>query len=132
MRERLYEGLAPSFHDEEMEIIFASQEATCFMGISDAGKAVAMLEVSLRNFVDGCLGGPVGYIEGIYVVPEARGRRYGGKLVEFAESWFRTKGCRDMAADSVIDNVEAQRFFQHIGFEETFRIVQFKKPLDGA
>ena len=67
MRHELYGELSAQFHEAEMELIFSSKEATCFIGLRESGAAVAMLEVSLRNFVDGCLGGPVGYIEGIYV-----------------------------------------------------------------
>ena len=129
LRESVYEGLEESFHDEEMEILFSSSEAASFLGLSDNGEVIGMLELSLRNFVDGCLGGPVGYVEGIYLTPDHRGQGLGRELLEFAAEWCRSKGCREMAADSELDNVNAQQFLAGNGFEETYRVVEFKKPL---
>ena len=133
MREQLYSGLDAAFHDREMELILASAEAACFLSLMTASaEPVAMLEVSLRNFVDGCLGGPVGYIEGIYVVPSLRAGGHGRELVQFAARWFRSKGCREMAADAELENREAQQFLSRAGFVETFRIVEFKRSLDDS
>jgi aminoglycoside 6'-N-acetyltransferase I len=131
MRQELYQDLDPEFHEEEMELIFSSAEATCFIGTAESGTAIAMLELSLRNFVDGCLGGPVGYVEGIYIVPGHRKRGYGRELIEFAASWFRLKGCRDMAADAELTNSVAQDFLTRAGFDETYRIVHYKRSLGG-
>src|SRR5262249_43060245 len=108
MRLDLYGGLDPGFHEAEMDLIFSSPQAKCFIGLAEWGAAIALLEVSLRNFVDGCLGGPVGYLEGIYVMPERRKRGHGRELVQFAVNWFRSKGCHDMAADAELTNLEAQ------------------------
>lgn len=130
LRKALYHGLAASFHEREMELILASAEATCFIGYDATDEAVAMLELSLRNFVDGCLGGPVGYVEGIYLAPQTRGRGEGRRLLDFAAGWFRSRGCQDMAADAELDNEEAQRFLKRAGFEETFRIVEYRRSLD--
>ena len=129
MRQELYGDLDPQFHEAEMELIFSSAQATCFIGLSESGAAVAMLEVALRNFVDGCLGGPVGYVEGIYVTPEQRKRGYGRELTQFAMNWFRSRGCRDMAADAELTNLEAQGFLRKVGFDETYRIVEYKRSL---
>jgi aminoglycoside 6'-N-acetyltransferase I len=129
MREELYRGLDAAFHDQEMELIFCSAEAACFLGMTESGEPVAMLEVSLRNFVDGCLGSPIGYIEGIYVAPDLRDDGHGRELVQFAAQWFRSKGCRDMAADAELENFAAQQFLTRAGFVETFRIVEFKRSL---
>lgn len=128
MREELYPGLDAEFHEQEMALIFASPEAACFLGMTESGEPAAM-EVSLRNFVDGCLGGPVGYIEGIHVAPHLRNSGYGRELVQFAAKWFRAKGCRDMAADAELENLAAQEFLARAGFVATFRIVEFKKSL---
>ena len=129
MREEVYRGLDATFHEKEMALIFSSAEAACFLGMTESGEPVAMLEVSLRNFVDGCLGGPVGYIEGIHVAPHLRNGGYSRELVRFAAKWFRAKGCRDMAADAELENLAAQEFLTRAGFVETFRIVEFKKTL---
>ena len=129
MRQQLYTGLDEAFHRDEMEAIVSSDDLACFLAIADRGGVIGMIELSLRNLVDGCIGGPVGYIEGLYVKPEFRGQSCGRQMVAFAESWFAERGCRDIATDAEIDNAEAKEFYRRIGFDETWRIVEFKKTL---
>ncbi|MDJ0618822.1 MAG: GNAT family N-acetyltransferase [Calothrix sp. MO_192.B10] len=129
MRQTLYTGLESEFHEQEMQWIFNSVDKACFILLSDSDKVMGFLEVSLRNLVDGCLGSPVGYIEGIYLQPQYRGLGYGWQIIDYAAEWFRTQGCQDMATDAELDNIDAQQFYQNIGFQETYRIVEFKKSL---
>ena len=58
----------------------------CVFVAEDDGKAIGMLELSLRPHVDGCDSSPVPFIEGWYVVPEARRSGVGGALVKAAEA----------------------------------------------
>lgn len=88
-----------------------------------------MIEVSLRNVVDGCPTSPVGYVEGIYIDPEHRGSGLARQLLEQAEDWCRSKGCTEIATDAELDNQDAQRFHERMGFEETYRIVEYRKKL---
>ncbi len=132
LRKELYRDVEDTFHDTEMELIFSAADATCFLGDTDSGETVAMLELTLRNYVDGCLGRPVGYIEGIYLRQGWRGRNNGRALVDFAAEWFRSRGCRDMAADAELDNTRAQAFLAAVGFFETYRVVEFKKSLENT
>lgn len=128
-RKALYSPLEDAFHEAEMRQIFASEAQACFLALDESGVPLGFMELSLRNFVDGCLGSPVGYVEGLYVVPEARGRGIARKLLRHAIQWSREHGCRDIAADSEIRDEEAQRFWAAMGFRETFRIVEFKLTL---
>ena len=70
LREDLYRGINRSFHEQEMELYLADATKECFLAIDGGGMACGLVEVSLRNVVDGCLSSPVGYIEGIVVDPE--------------------------------------------------------------
>lgn len=131
MRQALYSGCEETFHLQEMHAILTSREMACFLAKSEVGDSViGMIELSLRNIVDGCLGSPVGYIEGLYIKPEFRGRGFGRQFVTFADSWFISAGCREMATDTEFDNEDAQRFFRSLDFDETWRIVEFRKRLD--
>lgn len=129
MRQELYPGLEPEFHDGEMEWIRDSKEAAAYIALADDGEPVGLLEVSLRNVVDGCIGGPVGYVEGIYLEPSFRRKGLGAKLMEFATDWCRKRGCNDMATDAEIENVEAQEFYRETGFTEVSRTVGFTRSL---
>lgn len=129
MREDLYSGVDDAFNEFEMALILGSTDRACLLVRAPNDDAVGFIEVSLRNVVDGCLGGPVGYIEGIYLVPSWRGLGLGPGMIEAVSEWFRAQGCRDMATDAEMDNAEAQQFWSDLGFEETWRIVQYRKSL---
>lgn len=130
MRLAAYRGVSDDFHAQEMRTILSAPDAASFLGLTEAGEPVALLELSLRNYVDGCLGKPVGYIEGIYIEPDHRGAGHGRTLVDFAAAWFRERGCREMAADAELDNTAAQAFIARLGFKETYRVVEYKKSLE--
>jgi aminoglycoside 6'-N-acetyltransferase I len=129
MREDLYTGVEDAFHKAEMALILDSGDQACLLVRSPNDDAVGFIEISLRNVVDGCLGGPVGYIEGIYLVPSWRGLGLGPGMIEAVAEWFRSQGCRDMATDAELENEEAQQFWSELDFEETWRIVQYRKSL---
>ena len=130
MREALYLDLSAEFHDEEMSSIRRSPDKDCRVALADDGVVTGFVEVSLRNFVDGCLTSPVGYIEGIFVKPAYRGQGIGERLVSAATEWAKSKGCVEMATDSELDNTDAQTFHKRMGFVETYRVVEFKKSIE--
>lgn len=129
LRAALYRDLDPAFHRDEMESLLTSPEAACFL-VWLSAEVIGMLELSLRNFVDGCIGGPVGYIEGIYLQPSHRGGGRGRRLIEFAAEWARCHGCTNLATDAEIDDLAAQDFYRRIGFAERWRTVGFTLSLE--
>lgn len=97
----------------------------------DGGEVIAFAEVSLRyDYVNGCETSPVVFLEGIYVQPEQRGRGIARALVAAAEQWGRAQGCSELASDALIDNLASHRFHAGAGFEETERVVYFRKLFD--
>jgi aminoglycoside 6'-N-acetyltransferase I len=128
MRMDLFPSLDTETNKKELEIILSSKIFKDFIGYID-NEPAALLELSFRNIVDDCLSSPVGYIEGIYVKEKYRGNNYGKKLVEFAEDFFRKKGCTEIASDAEIENTGSYKFHMRCGFKETYRVVQFKKNL---
>ena len=128
LRKLVYTDCSDEFHEEDINIWMRDEDKECFL-IEEDGQVVGFLEASLRNIVDGCLTSPVGFMEGICLFPEFRGRGFSKQLMAVAEDWMKAKGCTEMGSDSDLDNESAIRFHQANGFEETFRIVQFKKKL---
>ncbi len=61
--------------------------------------AVAILELSIRLDIPGLEGQPVGYVEGLYIKPEARGGRLARRLLEESHRWAREHGCTGFASD---------------------------------
>ena len=130
MREVLYTGVDRAFHLQEMDIFHQDESKQCFLAVSEAAQApCGFIEVTLRNIVDGCLTSPVGYVEGIYVDPEIRQSGIGRQLLFRAEEWCRSMGCTEMGIDAELDDTSAQQFHEHMGFKETYRIVEYRKSL---
>ena len=101
----------------------------CVFVAEESGALAGMLELSLRPYADGCAGSPVPFIEGWYVVPEARRRGIGGALVKAAEQWASAHAYREMASDALIDNRASLEAHAALGFEEVERVIRFRKSL---
>ncbi len=130
LRAALYTGLTAAFHHAEIELILAVDDKTCFLLLTgEAGTPAGFAEAALRNVVDGCLSSPVGYLEGIYVAPVYRGEGFAKALFDRVESWCAHKGCTEMGCDAELENEAAQRFHRHLGFEETYRTVGYRKAI---
>ena len=54
----------------------------------------------------------------------------GRALVEAAEAWARSKGCRLMASDAYIDNTVSIESHARLGYREVEHLVHFAKDLD--
>jgi aminoglycoside 6'-N-acetyltransferase I len=101
MRDDLYPLHPEAFHAAEMQLYHHADDKECYLAVDeDSEEAVGMIELSLRNVVDGFTSSPVGYIEGIYVVPEFRGLGTGKALLAQAIRWFKRLGCTEMATDA--------------------------------
>ena len=64
-----------------------------------------------------------------FSVPEQRRKGVARALVDAVASWGRSKSCAEFASDALLDNVESHRMHQALGFEETERVVYFRKLL---
>jgi aminoglycoside 6'-N-acetyltransferase I len=74
----------------------------------------------------------VPYVEGWYVVPEARRRGMGSGLMAAAETWARARGSAEIASDAVIGNLPSERAHRALGFVEVERAIHFRKDLQVA
>ena len=127
-RRALYHDLTTEFDNKEMSQIEKSDHQESFLIVSE-GVFIGLVELSLRNMVDGCLSSPVAYIEGIYLVAEQRGKGRGKVIIEWIKEWGRSKGCTELASDVEIDNISSQQFHKSVGFSETYRVVEYKMDL---
>ena len=128
-RKAVYEDDDENAHRAEMQSYFNDDARACFVLVNEEDEMVGLLEMSLRNIVDGCVSSPVGYIEGIYVSAAERGQGLGRMLTEKARAWALNKGCTELGTDALITNKPAQQFHQRMGFEEVDRVVVYKMSL---
>ncbi|MEM0896203.1 MAG: aminoglycoside 6'-N-acetyltransferase [Verrucomicrobiota bacterium] len=127
-RRILFGEVDPEIGAFDIDRMLYSESEQCVFAVED-GVAIGFAEMALRNLVDGCRTSPVGYLEGIYVKPEYRGRGIARILLNHAEQWAISKGCTEFASDTEIQSVESQSFHRNMGFEETFRLVLYRKEL---
>jgi len=92
-------------------------------------RILGFAEVSVRPYAEGCLGSKVAYLEGWYVVPEARGQGVGRALVAAAETWGREQGCRELASDTEPENDVSTAAHLALGFEDVGLVRCFRKEL---
>lgn len=103
------------------------------LAISADHRAVGLVEASKRrDYVNGTSSSPVAFVEGLYVEPAARRKGVARALLLIVERWAADEGCNELASDSSLDNVAAHAVHRALGFEETERVVYFRRIVDGA
>jgi len=129
---RMRKGIWPEAPDEyldyDMDDVLSSDRNAVFFALLE-GSAVGMIEVHLKESAEGCFSSPVGYLEAWFVNEDMRGKGAAGALIDAAENWARTKGCRDMASDTWLENAVSIRAHAKMGYSEVERLVHFVKQL---
>ncbi len=106
-------------------------DLAAFIARDPAGRPQGFAEAAIRHdYVNGCKTSPVGFLEGIYVVPEARRQGVASQLIAAVEAWVRERGCTELASDASIDNTASHSLHEALGFAETQRVVFFRRLLD--
>ena len=131
LREALWPDEDPSRHLEDAaDILGRPERAVAFLAFDERGAAIGFAEATLRSdYVNGTESSPVGFLEGWYVVPAQRGTGIGRALVTAVERWTQQCGCAELGSDALLDNVDSHRAHAACGFEETERVVYFRKRL---
>jgi len=113
----------------ENQRLLASDNDALFVAFS-ADVPIGAAHVSLRReYVEGTAGGTVGYLEGLFVLPEHRLQGAGRGLLAECRKWALANACDAFASDCEIGNEAGYRFHLKTGFEEASRNVHFTMPL---
>ena len=131
MRGALWPSGAGGEHAREIAALLAEPGETLnLIARDDDGHALGFLEASIRHdYVNGCKTSPVAFLEGIFVWPAARGQGVARALVAEAEAWARQRRLSEFASDAPVENSASQAMHEALGFEETQRVVFFRKQL---
>jgi aminoglycoside 6'-N-acetyltransferase I len=113
----------------EMAEISADLMLPVFVIARPDGTLGGFVETALRPWASGCATRPVGYIEAWYVDLDLRRQGWGGWLVHAAEAWAAEQGCQEMASDCELDNSISYQAHLALGYEETLRIIEFRKSI---
>lgn len=131
LRRELWPQSSDGEHLADMNAACAEPERfAAFVAYDESGRAIGFVEASARtDYVNGTTSSPVGFLEGIHVIPGSRHQGVGRALVERVERWARDVGCTEMASDALLDNSASHAVHRALGFVETERVVYFRKGL---
>ncbi|MBR4291790.1 MAG: GNAT family N-acetyltransferase [Oscillospiraceae bacterium] len=129
----LAQRLWPHHRPDELQAEFVSllqnSNAAVFLAFQ-AATPIGFAQCQLRHdYVEGTESSPVGYLEGIFVLPEYRKTGVARMLLTSCESWAKEQGCTEFASDCELGNTESLRFHLNVGFTEANRIICFTKKL---
>lgn len=130
MSHALFPDATHEEHLADLQRVRERPDAEIFVIERPTGLLAGFVEVGGRDYAEGCLTSPVGYIEAWYVDPDVRKLGYGRGLLAAAEAWARAQGYREMASDALIDNNASQQAHERSGYKVVDRVVQFHKSLE--
>ena len=131
MREALWPSPARE-HAGEIGRYFAgtiNEPLEVLLAFDEQMKAIGLIELSIRAYVEGCETDRVAFVEGWYVVPASRGHGVGAALIDAAESWARSQGCTELGSDAEVEDAASAAAHLAVGFIETGVVRCFKKLL---
>ena len=123
-------GLWPHHTPDAMAETLEMPDAAFFLAFAEK-TSVGFAQCQLRHdYVEGTDSSPVGYLEGIYVLPGHRRQGIAKALLSACESWAKSMGCREFASDCELTNKDSLRFHLNVGFREANRIICFVRELN--
>src|SRR2546429_1463983 len=132
LRHALWPEGSEADHREAIDRFFggdAREPLAVLLAEDGAGCPIGLAELSIRAYAEGCHTDRVAYLEGWYVVPDARNRGVGRALIAAAEVWGRSQGCVEFASDAELTNDASAAAHQAVGFIEVGRVRCFRKDL---
>ena len=132
LRSRLWPHAAESEHLRDMSDALARGHCVR-LALTPHGSAIGFVEASKRvDYVNGTSSSPVVFLEELYVEPGWRRKGVARALVAEVERWALAERCSELASDSPLENVVAHAAHRALGFEETERVVYFRRALRGG
>ncbi len=105
-------------HAPEIEAFFLGKrdEPDAVFFVQDGGgRVLGLLELAIGSELLEMHNERIGYIEGLFVEPEARGSNVARKLLEFSREWAREQRCTVLASDRAERVIVHQRFAANSG-----------------
>lgn len=129
LRKKLWHACPEEKHLREIQESLTCEKRHAFIAYADGGIPVGFIEVSLRDYAEGCTQSPVGYVEGWFVDEAYRRKGVGRILMTAAEQWAREHGCTQIASDAEQANATSIDAHKHLGFKPYNTLVHFIKDI---
>ena len=128
LRQQLHPDYRIDVHEDEIALLLNDPLEAGF-GAFVGESLVGFIEVSERPWGEGCETAPVGWIENLLVRSGSRQQGIGRSLVDATANWSRTRGLSELGSDVVFENETSLVTHSRWGFEETMRLVMFRKRI---
>ena len=132
LRVALWPEASADVHAAEIGEFFAGrarEPVAVLVAENMEGDIIGFVELSIRTSAEGCETDHVAFVEGWFVVREARRRGVGRALMAAAETWGRTQGCAELGSDTQASNRISRAAHAATGFEEVALVRCFRKAL---
>ena len=128
----MYAALFPNESKTGMNIeisrILSSTKRAGYCALrSDA--IMGFAEYNIRDFANGCVSQPVPFLEGVWVRPEVRSQGIAKALILHLVRTARNQGFTEFGSDVLMENDQSLAMHKRLGFEETERVVYFRKDI---
>ncbi|MGN0485907.1 MAG: aminoglycoside 6'-N-acetyltransferase [Acutalibacteraceae bacterium] len=126
---KMWDGSSVDELMAEFQDMLHSDDSAVFV-YKVGSSVVGFAQCGLRcDYVEGTGSSPVGYLEGIFVEENFRGKGYAKALLRQCELWAKARGCSEFVSDCELGNDDSFRFHLKCGFVEAGRIICFTKKL---
>ena len=132
LRRELWPAHAESEDAQWVDEIIEGKDYFGFVAETDDGRAAGFAEVAIRPYANGCDTHPVPFLEAIFVKPEYRRQRVAAQLIAFIQDFVVARGFRELGSDALLANTASHAAHRAWGFEETERVVYFRKQLSSS
>jgi GNAT superfamily N-acetyltransferase len=131
LRDELWPG-SSDHHTRDIRRFFAGESfnpLAVLVAETEDKRIVGFAELSIRAYAEGCETDRVAFLEGWFVVPDARRQGVGRALISASEDWARSQGCSEFASDAELDNQDSAVAHLASGFSEVGSVRCFRKGL---
>ena len=130
MRFKVWDSLSIDEHLGDIKkLLEGGIKRTGYMAIINDKQPAGFAEVCIREYANGCTAQPVPFLEGIWITPKHRHSGIGRAFIEKITADLITQGFCELCSDAHIKNTKSHRAHENWGFDETDRVVYFRKSL---
>lgn len=130
MRVSLWDDLKDALNQSEITRMLDDEKSTNYFVVDAADNPIGFAEINIRDYANGCTQQPVPFLEGIWIDDDHRRSGVGRTLIARITNDLRAQGYVELCSDILETNHQSHRAHENWGFEETERVVYFRKSLD--
>ena len=129
MRTSLWDDLTDDQNQTEISRMLTNELSTTYFVVDAADRPIGFAEIFIRDYANGCTQQPVPFLEGIWIDDDYRRSGVGRALIDRITSDLTEQGYVELCSDILETNHQSHRAHENWGFEETERVVYFRKGL---